>query len=134
MEAAIASVPDSGDPKNDAREELRAVGLGYLAFARDEPGLFKAAFSVPDDLSDAESPTKAGEGGRTPFQLLARVLDHLVEVGAMPEERRTGAELLAWSSVHGLGMLMIDGPLRGLTPATIEEASERLVDMVARGL
>ncbi|MCU1557218.1 MAG: TetR family transcriptional regulator [Microbacteriaceae bacterium] len=134
MEAAIASVPDSGDPKNDARQELRAVGLGYLAFAREEPGLFRTAFSVPDDLGNAESPTKAGEGGRTPFQLLAGVLDHLVEVGAMPEERRRGAELLAWSSVHGLGMLMIDGPLRGLTPEMIEEASERLVDMVARGL
>ncbi|MCU1524580.1 MAG: TetR family transcriptional regulator [Microbacteriaceae bacterium] len=134
MEAAIAAIPTSGDPKVDAREGLRAVGLGYLAFARTEPGLFRTAFSVPDDLSNAESPAKAGSGGRTPFQLLAGVLDRLVEAGAMPRERRAGAELLAWSSVHGLGMLMIDGPLRGLTEDMIEDASARLVDMVARGL
>ncbi|MET4781382.1 TetR/AcrR family transcriptional regulator [Glaciihabitans sp. UYNi722] len=134
MEKAIAAVPESGDPKVDAREELRAVGLGYLAFAREQPGLFRAAFSVPDDLSNARSEDKAGAQGRSPYGVLGDVLDRLVEVGALPQERRADAELLAWSSVHGLGMLVIDGPLRRLPSEMVANASERLVDMVARGL
>jgi len=36
--------------------------------------------------------------------------------------------------VHGLGMLIIDGPLRGLTDGMIDHATEHLLDMVDRGL
>src|SRR5690554_275614 len=134
MEEALASATMTGDRKGDARQELRAVGAGYLAFAREEPGLFRAAFTVPHDLTEATTPDKAGERGRTPFQILSDALDHLVDAGVLPAERRENAELHAWSSVHGLGMLIIDGPLRGFTDAMVETASQRLLDMVDRGL
>jgi AcrR family transcriptional regulator len=134
MVAAIAEFEPTGDAATDARNSLRGVGTGYLAFARDEPGLFRAAFSVPDDLANAHSSAKAGADGRTPFQILGDVLDQLCEAGVLPADRRVGAELLAWSSVHGLGMLLIDGPLRGFTPEMAEVTAQRLLDMVQRGL
>jgi AcrR family transcriptional regulator len=134
MEDALASVRLSGDAGTDARRRLRAVGYGYLAFARNEPGLFRTAFMVPHDLSEAATPDKAGAGGRTPFQILASALDDLVTAGVLPPERRDNAELHAWSSVHGLGMLVIDGPLRGFTDDMVDSATERLLDMVDRGL
>lgn len=134
MEEAIASVAVTGDPQADARRYLRAAGAGYLAFAREQPGLFRAAFTVPHDLTEAMTPDKAGQLGRTPFQILAEALDRLVAAGVLPAERRENAELHAWSSVHGLGMLVIDGPLRGLTDGMVETATERLLDMVDRGL
>jgi len=117
-----------------ARRRLRGVGSGYLRYARDEPGLFRAAFTVPDDLSNSGSPAKAGTFGLTPFQVLGETLDELVEVGVLPAARRPNAELLAWATVHGLGMLVIDGPLRGLTDPVIDVMTERLLDMVDRGL
>ncbi|GAB3615465.1 TetR/AcrR family transcriptional regulator [Okibacterium endophyticum] len=134
MEEAIAALPDSGDPATDARRQLRAVGEAYIAFACEEPGLFRAAFTIPHDLSEAGSPDKAGERGRTPFQVLGAALDALTAAGVLPADRRRGAEFEAWSSVHGLGMLVIDGPLRGLTPDMIESATTRLLDMVDRGI
>jgi len=134
MEAELASVPSTGDAASDARRRLRAVGSGYVGFAREEPGLFRAAFSVPDDLSNSASPDKAGMAGLTPFQVLGEVLDELVAAGVLPTERRPGAELLAWSSVHGLGMLVIDGPLRGLDDRMIDGTMYGLLDMVDRGL
>jgi AcrR family transcriptional regulator len=134
MSAAIVAIPVTGDEATDARAALGAVGGGYLSFARDEPGLFRTAFSVPDDLANATSAAKAGADGRTPFELLGEVLDRLVSAGVLPPERRDGAELLAWSSVHGLGMLVIDGPLRGLSPGLVETATSRLIEMVQRGL
>jgi AcrR family transcriptional regulator len=123
-----------GTPAGTAHEHLRAVGIGYLRFARDEPGLFRAAYTVPSNLEQAFSPGKAGPGGRTPFQLLGVALDELVEVGLMPAERRPGAELLAWSAVHGLAMLVIEGPLRDLDEETLQRAGRGVIEMVVRGL
>jgi AcrR family transcriptional regulator len=127
-------VPASASSLETAHAHLRAVGTGYLRFARDEPGLFRAAYTVPSNLADALSPDKAGPGGRTPFQLLGIAIDELVAVGAVPPERRPGAELLAWSSVHGLAMLVLEGPLRDIDDATARGAGRRLIDMVDRGL
>ena len=134
MKSAIAAFAPTGNAITDARNGLRGAGLGYLAFAREQPGLFRTAFSVPDDLSNATAPVEAGVDGRTPLQLLGVVLDRLVAVGVLPPNRRAGAELLAWSSVHGLGMLVIDGPLRGLSDQLVNVSIARLLHMVERGL
>jgi len=129
-DAVAADLP----PAETAREHLRAVGFGYLRFARDEPGLFRAAFTVPADLDEAFGRAKAGPGGRTPFQLLAAALDELVEAGALPVERRPGAEFACWSAVHGLAMLVLEGPLRGLPPELGRAAAQRVVEMAVRGI
>ena len=134
MEAELDGLSDGGAPAETARARLRAVGTGYLRFARAEPGLFRTAFSASDNLRGAASPDRAGMGGLTPFQLLGAALDELVEADVLPRERRPGAEFLAWSAVHGLAMLLIDGPLRGFEEAVAQDVGRRLVDMVERGL
>lgn len=133
IEAEWSTVAASS-PAETAHAHLRAVGVGYLRFARDEPGLFRAAYTVPSNLERAFSPDKAGPGGRTPFQLLGIALDELVAAGLLPAERRPGAELCAWSAVHGLAMLALQGPLHELDEATLRQAGQKLIDMVARGL
>lgn len=134
MEGELDGLPNGGDSAEAARARLQAVGAGYLRFAQAEPGLFRTAFSASNDLRNAASPARTGDGGLTPFQLLAAALDELVEVGVLPRERRPGAEFLAWSAVHGLAMLLIDGPLRGLDEGTRDDVGRRLIDMVERGL
>ena len=69
-----------------------------------------------------------------PFQLLGAALDMLVTAGVMPQERRPGAEYLAWSAVHGLALLLIDGPLREATEAQREALGARVLTMVENGL
>lgn len=134
IEAELSGLPREGDPADAARASLRGVGTGYLRFAQEEPGLFRTAFSASENLRNAASPARAGEGGLTPFQLLGAALDEMVAAGILPRDRRPGAEFLAWSAVHGLGMLLIDGPLRGLNPAMAQNVGQRLIDMVERGL
>ncbi|MES1212794.1 MAG: TetR-like C-terminal domain-containing protein, partial [Leifsonia sp.] len=134
IEAEWDAVPATLSAAEAAHAHLAAVGRGYLGFARDEPGLFRAAFSVPRDLEAALDPAKAGPGGRTSFQLLSTALDELVAVGALPPERRPGAEFSAWSAVHGLAMLVLEGPLRNLDREMARAAGTRLIDMVDRGL
>ena len=134
MEAELAAAPDGADAADVARARLRAVGTGYLRFAQDEPGLFRTAFAVPEALGSLAFPPGVGAGGLTAFQLLSAALDGLVEAKVLPGERRLGAEFLAWSAVHGLAMLAIDGPLRGLDRAQTDAIGQRLLDMVERGL
>ena len=134
IEKELSELADDRKPAELARAWLRGVGTGYLRFAQAEPGLFRTAFSASDNLSSAASPVRAGEGGMTPFQLLGAALDRLVEADVLPRERRPGAEFLAWSAVHGLAMLLIDGPLRGLDHAGAQDVGQRLIDMVERGL
>lgn len=129
MEVELAAIAD-----DDAHGRLRAVGLGYLRFAHREPGLFRVAFEVSADLADAANPVRAGDSGRSPFQLLSHALDGLVEARALAPDRRPGAEFLAWAAVHGLAVLLLDGPLRSLDDATRERAYADLLAMVEKGL
>src|SRR5246500_1653568 len=47
MAAGVARVPGRPGDATAALHRLRAIGTAYLAFAREEPGLFAAAFALP---------------------------------------------------------------------------------------
>jgi AcrR family transcriptional regulator len=121
-------------PAETARATLRAVGTGYLKFALTETGLFRTAFSTPDAVEGDIDVAKTGKSGLNPFQLLGSALDLLVETGVLPRERRPGAEYLAWSAVHGLAFLIIEGPLNGASEREIRSMSDRVLQMVENGL
>ena len=133
MEAELAGLRDS-HPADFARASLRAIGIGYRQFAQTETGLFRTAFAVPEELRGVPAPGGAGSSGLNPFQLLGAALDRLVKAGVLPAERRPRAEYLAWSAVHGLAMLIIDGPLRRFTDAEMQDIAQRVLDMVGKGL
>lgn len=134
IEREIAGIRKNKNPGDLARATLRAVGTGYLNFALTETGLFRTAFSVADKVEDDLDATKAGNSGLNPFQLLGLALDKMVEAGVLPRERRPGAEYIAWSAVHGLAFLIIEGPLSDTTDKAIQGLSERLLQMVEKGL
>jgi AcrR family transcriptional regulator len=120
--------------KDAARASLRAIGIAYLRFARTEPGLFRTAFGVPGSPETTTQPAMAGKRGLNPFQLLSTALDELVQAGVLPVQQRPDAEYLAWSAVHGLAMLVLEGPLRRLPHAQIRRIEQRLLTMVEQGL
>jgi len=119
------------DPALRARARLEAIGRAYIDFAVGEPGWFRTAF--------AGHPARSGESAAPqpeddPYALLSARLDELVEVGVLPAERRPGAEQAAWSMVHGLSGLLLDGPLRDLSPEEREDATRIALTVVRRGL
>lgn len=135
IEAEIAGVRrGKPSPAESARATLRAVGRGYLKFALTETGLFRTAFSVPEKVESDFDAAKTGKSGLNPFQLLGSALDLLVDTGVLPRERRPGAEYLAWSAVHGLALLIIEGPLSGASDREIRALSDRVLQMVEAGL
>lgn len=132
MESELANLPPAGSAES-ARTRMRALVAGYLRFAQTEPGLFRAAFSTTDVANTVE-PAATGPGGMTAFELLSAAIEDLVETGVLPPDRRPGAEYFVWPAVHGLAVLLIDGPLRGLSPAQAHDAGKRLMDSIERGI
>ena len=121
------------DPQAFARKSLRAVGMGYLGFAMKEPGLFRTAFSVPPPVHSPD-PANTASMGLNPFQLLSLALDRLQESGLLSKKDRKDAEYLAWSTVHGLALLVLEGPLYQMPREMVLALGKRLVVMVERGL
>jgi AcrR family transcriptional regulator len=132
MRGEVASLTPTGDPGADAVAQLHAIGLGYIRFALAEPGLFRTAFcrtehrdleTPPRDLTDFAS-----------FAMLGDILDDLVAAGRMPARRRAAAPFTAWSAVHGLATLILDGPLAVLPERARDDVITGTVDLVVEGL
>lgn len=124
----LPSVSRRGTASNRARNQLRAVGLGYIGFALDEPGWFTVAFfgsgvtSVDDD------------GVPPPFRALVDALDAMTDAGVLQPHRRAGAEWPCWSAVHGFAELALRGPLRGAPRPDLDALAQRTVDDIIAGL
>jgi AcrR family transcriptional regulator len=125
----------------DPRRRLRAVGTAYVDFALTEPGLFRTAFTshpATSHLTQDDPATGGGDptdthAGADPYEVLSQVLDEAQAAGVLDPRRRPGAEIGAWSAVHGLAGLLLDGPLPTST-AAIKFARERVLDLIERGL
>jgi hypothetical protein len=99
-----------------------------VTFALAEPGQYRTAFGR------GAGSLEAARGEGTAFTILSEVLDELVAAGELPLDRRPMADLAAWSAVHGLAMLLLDGPLAALPPAARDATVTRTLAMIRSGL
>ena len=133
MEDEMKKCHPGRNPQAFAQKSLRAVGMGYLGFAMREPGMFRTAFSVSPPVHSPD-PANTASMGLNPFQLLSLALDRMLESGLLSKRARQDAEYLAWSTVHGLALLVLEGALHQMPHEMVLALGERLVVMVERGL
>jgi AcrR family transcriptional regulator len=117
-------VEPADDPGQTASRRFRASGQAYVEYVLEEPGLFQVACRHDEGRA----------GDADPYALLARCVDDLVATGLLPEGRRADAPAAAWAAVHGLALLLVEGPLRRLPPARRDAVVQRTLDVVQRGL
>jgi AcrR family transcriptional regulator len=110
MEEAVANVPGAPGSAARAAAELAGIGAAYVEFAVAHPSHFRVMFGPWCDLGDELAPELLPHG-RDPLQLLADTLDGMVRAGAITEAARQGAEVSAWSAVHGFASLLVEGGL-----------------------
>jgi AcrR family transcriptional regulator len=109
-----------------AAKDFLAVGVAYVAFARDHRGHFAVMFSP--GLLDEADPALAEARGRS-FAVLASGVDAMAEAGRLEDAR--AAVVAGWSLVHGLATLAITGNLTGAGLADSVDG-EALTDLAAR--
>ena len=90
----------------DPHAVLTASGNAYVEFALRHPGVFRVMFRP--DVCDPERFPEVVQAGERARHELARLAKVMMGDGAQLE-----AEVLIWSTVHGLASLLLDGPLAG---------------------
>ena len=116
--AAVAAV-DGADDRALVRR-MRAIGEAYVDFAVAEPNLFRHTFGplcspeaegFHDKLSGSASVPGDPQVGPPDhvYTMLCETLDAMDAAGLL--RHREGVDVLAWTVVHGLSSLLIDGML-----------------------
>jgi AcrR family transcriptional regulator len=100
----------------DVLERLRASAVGYVAFAVDHPGYFRVTFGgapcAPGTYPGLD------EAGTEAYGVLRGLIVEGIEAGRLRAGDPDQLALAAWSQVHGLGMLIIDGQVPAPLVAT----------------
>ena len=106
VDRAVGAV--DGDDDRALVRRMRAIGQAYVDFAVDEPALFRHTFGplCAHDAKDATAEVSGGDPDHV-YTQLCRTLDEMDAAGLL--RRREGVDLLAWTVVHGLSGLLIDG-------------------------
>ncbi|MGW3667486.1 TetR/AcrR family transcriptional regulator [Streptomyces sp. NPDC005141] len=138
MSEAVRALPAADDPGEEAVRRTEAIGRGYVRFAIEHPGLYRTAFcrtTAEDEERDFTGLEAPGTGAEfAAFRELSDTLDTLVVTGRMAQENRPAAEVAAWSTVHGLSLLILDGPLALLPPDQRDAVVERTLTAIVAGL
>lgn len=92
--------------RKDSDDALIAVGMAYIKFAIDKPAFFRAMWSAETLYTTDNEYIKAEN--TLSANLKGGFADSIAD--SDPEQLST-EELLAWSSVHGLANLFVDGPV-----------------------
>lgn len=132
-EERLAGVVDD-DPARRARLRLRELGRSYIDFARRERGLFRVAFAAYPSLESAPPMDLYAEAmeAESPFRQLNACLDDLVDVGYLSPAARPGAEFACWAGVHGMAMLLLEGPLQKLPDDVAALVIDQMLDTLDR--
>ncbi|MBP2585926.1 AcrR family transcriptional regulator [Streptomyces sp. PvR006] len=135
MERAAGREPGADDPVLAAERRLAALCRGYVGFAVDQPGLYRAAFCVAraDGTAGPLPERQVPEPDIRAFTLLRDALDGLARAGAPRQAVRHAAGAAAWSAVHGLSLLLLEGPLRRLPAQRRNAVVETTLAMVVSG-
>ncbi|MEU2116272.1 TetR/AcrR family transcriptional regulator [Streptomyces sp. NPDC016459] len=135
MERAAAREPGADDPTLAAERRVAALCRGYVGFALDQPGLYRAAFCVPRPAgtAGAAAERQPAEPEIRAFTLLGEALEALTRRGTARQGARAVSGAAAWSAVHGLSLLLVDGPLRRLPVQRRNAVVETTLAMVVSG-
>jgi AcrR family transcriptional regulator len=121
FEALLIAERDAAPADSSAR--LEALGRAYVSFAVAHPGYFRVMFHGEAMTSGPTGPSLRA------FHLLRDAVVACQAAGAAPKGDPAPLVLTAWSAVHGLATLWVDGalPFEGMDPARLAPEIGRIV-------
>lgn len=122
MQRGIEQAPD------DPLQQLEATGIAYVQFAIAHPSHYRVMFG--SFRAEQIAHPERAQAGWQAFQVLIDRIEAGQQAGAVRSGDAMQLAWVAWSTVHGLAMLVIDGRL----PIAQPEAVEALAEFVTRTL
>jgi AcrR family transcriptional regulator len=122
--ALTAAMQEAADREKDAQKALYASGIAYVKFARSHVGHFRVMFQG-SSLMPAES-ARLEEADGT-YATLVRLAAAAHRAGAGRGLSVEAVSHVAWSTVHGLSVLLIEGTLQSKDPRASDDAIVRQV-------
>lgn len=104
LEASVDAARDGAG--SEPGDQLVATGLAYVLFAAEHPALFRLMFGPRKAKGTGEEVRAAGLSA---FEALVRVVRGGMDAGAFRKGDPRAAAFTAWSLVHGMAQLAIDG-------------------------
>lgn len=113
---------------------FRALGIGYVRFGLAHPSYLRVMFG-PEVPDKAEHPALKAAGDRT-FAMLVQAITECQAAGQVRGGDPDDLAVAAWSIVHGLAALLVDGKLkdRAGTSAEAERLAHAVTDLFMQGL
>ncbi|MDL0431774.1 TetR/AcrR family transcriptional regulator [Marinobacter sp. TBZ242] len=115
--------------QSSPRRALIDIGLVYVSFAQDEPYLYRLMFGGRV-LPKGDHP-RLDQAGKGAFQVLEDTIARAQKVGYVKPVPLPLMTAAAWSLVHGLSQLTIDGHLPG--PEVEPHLAEGVVTLLLDG-
>lgn len=114
--------------------QLRAIGLAYLRFAVSNPARFKL-MNRPE-LRRRREVTSVEAAGTRSEEPLHRAITAGQAAGTLAGGDAQAIALTAWSMIHGLATLVVDGPLRHRVRSKreAERMANGVIDTLLAGL
>lgn len=109
---------------------FKATGRAYVSFALAHPELFRLMFGV----NGLRCITGVVRPSPSPYERLGAALDGLVDAGQLTERARKGAELKAWTIVHGFATLVLEGAQSFDSRRQRDAALESVLELAVAGL
>jgi len=122
----------------DLLVRLRASAWGYVSFAIENPGYFRTIFGgVPCEDGAAPRSPALQEAGAEAYGVLRGLVAEGLQRGRLRHGDPEQMSLAAWSMVHGLSMLLIEGQLgpasaRGAAARALTDATIRFLEQGLR--
>lgn len=112
-----------------ARDRIVASGVGYIAFALENPALFKLLFG--SERPDSDDPLLVEQAARA-FHILTADIAELRGAEPMAEEEGTLDTAALWAAVHGIASLLIADRMRFLKPMLERDRDATLARLIQR--
>ncbi len=119
-----------GEDARDPVARLHGIGCGYVRFAREHPAHYRLMFG-PRMLDREQHPELERAAGAS-YAVLEDTVREGVEAGVLAPADAALLSTAAWSLVHGLALLIIDGLI---DPERADDAlTERITGLLATGM
>lgn len=120
--------------EDEPAERFRALGIGYVRFALAHPSYLRVMFG--SEVPDKAAHPGLKEAGERTFALLVQAITECQAAGQVRSGPPEELAVAAWSIVHGLAALLIDGKLEEHvgSPAEAERLAHTITDLFMQGL